>query len=551
MRKLVSEIQSLKLTLLEKLIFFLSLIFFITNFNYVSYPDEFVNLLAGQAIRHGALPYVHFFDHHLPGAWYLASVLLSFSFGSFIIFRFLYALFTFGLLFSLALIIKRLNKDLYPFYLGFFVMYPLTAVYFWFHLYIADSLAILSFSLALWLILVQTITKKVNFPLILASSLATFALIFSSLTFLYLGLALYLWQLYLLWPDKKKMTKLAAWIIAPYLIYLLFIIVTGSFKDFYFSNFTYNTQIYISIPNYVRGHFFNPLKFALTLIFNFYTNYLPLLSRIKNLDLYLPIDVLAGLSTLILLILLGRRNLILGGLFFLVLSFSAPRSNIDKINETDYQAALFIILGALSSFVVLYLFQNLKLKNKLIDDLKRIAQSLVAIFLFFSFIFLLVNTYNKYFKRYTQMMPSIRDHADAADFVNEVLEEGDYFWIGPFEPHEAFFVTKAKLPGKYPTLLPQFKENEYLKSSFLAQFEKNQPKIIIFKNAASIFMTPSKEFGDFFLEWMKGKYTQIESIKDIKVLKSPSTFRLKKDLYLLNSDRDKLFQSLRDHGYIE
>lgn len=538
-------------SLKEKLLFFLILIFFITNFNYVSYPDEFVNLLAGQAIRQGHLPYVDFFDHHMPGAWYLASILLSLSFGSYVIFRLLFALFTFGILFAIALFIKRKFQDLYPFYLGFFLMYPLLAVYFWFHLFLGDSLAVLFFSAAFWLILAQTLTRKIDFRITIISSLFTFACIFSSLTYLYLGVVLYLWQIYLLWPDKKRILKLVAWIFTPYLIYLLFLFLTKSFADFYFSNFTYNTQIYISIPNYVRGRFFNPLKFALTLIFNFYTNYLPLLSKIKHLDLYLPVGVLASISTLLLLILLASRNLVLAGLFFFVLSFSAPRSNVDKITETDYQAALFIILGAISSFIVLYLFKNLRFKEQLIEDLKRVSQAVVAILLLFSFIFLFANTYNKYFQRYTQVMPSIRSREAASDFLNEILSRGDFFWVGPYDPHEAFFVKNGKLPGKYPTLLPQFKENEYLKSTFIEQFEKNPPKIIIFKQEASIFMTPATQFGDFFLEWMRGKYTQVSSISGIKVQKSPSGFNLQTDLYLLNSEKDKLLQTLRSKSYIE
>lgn len=550
LNKIKDRFNGGKFTFTEKIIYAVTLIFFITNFKYISYPDEFVNLLAGLAINQGKLPYVHFFDHHLPFAWYLAAIFLAFSFKSFVLFRFYYAIFMFASLSLLAVFIRRHFRDFYKYYLGFFVFYPLISVYFWIHIYIADSLAVLFFSLIFWLLAIQTLSQKIIYKAMVAASLLTFAMIFSSLTFLYLGLALYLWQLFLLWPDRKKVFRLVLWIVAPYLIYFIFLLITQSFKDFYFSNFTYNTEHYISIPNYVRGRFFNPLKFALTLIFNFHTNYLPLLTKIKHLDLYLPIGVLAGMGSLTLLILFLSRNLVLGLIFFLVLSFSAPRSNIQTVNETDYQAAMFVVLGTISTFIALYLLKRLRLSEQFLADLKRVIYSILAILLFFSFIFLLANTYNKYFLRYTQIMPSINNYSATALFLDEILNEDDVFWVGPYEPHEAFFV-KAKLIGKYPTLLPQFKENEHLKSGFLEEFEKNPPKIVIFRHEASVFNTPSEKFGDFFLSWMSDKYTQIEKIEGIKILKSPSSFNLRTDLYLRNDYRDSLLETLRAKGYIE
>jgi hypothetical protein len=49
----------------------LSALFFVINSTFVSYPDEFINLLGGRAILLGKLPYRDFFDHHMPLAWYL------------------------------------------------------------------------------------------------------------------------------------------------------------------------------------------------------------------------------------------------------------------------------------------------------------------------------------------------------------------------------------------------------------------------------------------------------------------------------------------------
>ncbi|MBI4004988.1 hypothetical protein HY358_02540 [Candidatus Roizmanbacteria bacterium] len=535
----------------EIALFLLTFIIFIVNAMYMAYPDEFVNLLGGQAINQGKIPYVDFFDHHLPFAWYLSAILLKFAGHSFVLFRYIWAGFLFAGLLLLAFWMRKNYKELYPYYLVFFFIYPLFSLYFWLHLYIADSLAVFFFSLTFWILFAQTITNRVHFPALIASSLLIFSLIFSSLTYLYLALALYAWLVVLGGFNTKRLVQIGTWIIAPYVLYGTYLLLSGSFKDFYFSNVTYNSDLYISIPNYVKGRLFNPLKFGLTLIFNFFTNYLPLLTQVKYLDLYLPVGVLAGISSFVLFGLLAFRNILYGGIFFFILSFSAPRSNIQKLNETDYQMGVFLALGIISALFVMYLLRENKFKDVLIQDILRIAHIIIVILFIFTGVFLLANTYNKYYLRYTQKMPSVNNLAHTASLVDAILEKGDYYWAGPFEPSEEFFVREAKLPGKYPTLLPQFAERDYLRQSFIGQFEKNRPKIIIFRHEASIFNTPADRFGDFFLEWMKGKYTAIEHIKGVTVTKSPSTFNIKSDLYLLNSEQSSLIQKLRENGFIQ
>lgn len=535
----------------EKGLFIVIALFFLVNATYVSYPDEFVNFLAGQSINHGGLPYRDFFDHHLPFAWYLSAILLRFS-GDFILFRLLWAGFAFVLLYLLGSWLRKNYREFYNYYLGFFITYPLLAVYFWFHLFIADSLAVLFFSIAFWLLIVQTLTNRVNFKTLVVASLATFAMLFSSLTFLYIAAALYLWQLYLVGFKNKKLVLFILYSATPYLVYLLYLMLSGTFSDFYFANVTYNKDLYISIPNYTKGgRFFNPLKFGLTLIHNFYQGYLPLLSKIKHLDLYLPVGVLSGLSTLLLLLLLSLRNFSIAAIFFLILSFSAPRGNIENYKETDYQSAMFLVLGLISAMIVLYLLKRFKSKEEILNDVRRVAQFLVAVFFFFTFIFLLYNTYKKFFLRYTQQMPGITNYSYGAQFVDRIIDEGDYFWMGPYEPHHEFFVKKGRLPGKYPTLLPQFRENDFLKQSFIEQFEKNPPKVIVYLHEASIFQTPALEFGEFFLDWMDSKYTSLENVPNINTLRSPSEFNLRTDLYVRNDKLDEVLENLRNQGYIE
>ena len=267
--------------------------------------------------------------------------------------------------------------------------------------------------------------------------------------------------------------------------------------------------------------------------------------------MYFPIDTLAALSSLVLLILLFSRNFLVGFIFFFVLSFSAPRSNVQSINEADYQVGLFLMLGTISSFVSLYFLRVIKSDEQSVGDIKKVARVLLIILLLFTFIFLGQNTYNKFYLRYTQMMPSINDISRTADFIDRVLNKNDYYWVGPYEPHEIFFVKKARLPGKFVHLLPQFSENKILKKAFIQQFEKHPPKLIIYRQDASIFQTPALQFGAFFVDWMKDTYTRVEYIPSVVIRQSPSSFNLARDVYIKNTEIPAVLKNLKREGFIE
>ena len=305
------------------------------------------------------------------------------------------------------------------------------------------------------------------------------------------------------------------------------------------------------VPNYTPGRFFNPIKFALTVIYNFFDTYIQLLVRIKEFNLYFPVDLVLALSTFLLLVFLLKELPIIGVLYFFILSFSAPRSNLMKIGETDYQSGLFMALGTISFFLLLWRYKYIKFSFEPLELVRKFLVAMVVLYGIFAGLFLVQNTYNKFYMRNTQKMPSINDNPPSALFLNEIMSKGEYFWIGPYEPNEEFFVREAKLPGKFPTLLPQFRESEYFSSEFIKQFENNSPKLIIFKHEASIFGTPAVEFGKFFLDWMEGKYISLENIKGVIILKSPETFTMKSDVYLLKADQQTLLKRLVEKGYIE
>jgi hypothetical protein len=529
-------------------------IIFLVNSQYVAYPDEFVNILGGKFILEGKIPYKDFFDHHLPGAWYISAFLLLFSFGSFVKFRFFWGIIQYAILFFVGKFVQKRNKEMFSYFLGFFLLYPFITVYYWTHLFIADGIAFLFFSAIFWMLFAESYQEKHAQRTLIFLSLCNMIFVFTSLSYIYIALLFYGWIFILFLQTKPKIKDtitLFGISAVPYVLYALYLLISNSWKEFYISNVVYNTTLYMRVPNYTPGKFFNPIKFALTVIYNFYDTYIQLLVRIKEFNLYFPVDLVLALSTFLLLVFLLKELPIIGVIYFFVLSFSAPRSNLMKIGETDYQSGLFIALGAISFFLVLWRYKHIKFNYEPLELVRRFLVAMVVLYGIFAGIFLIQNTYNKFYLRHTQKMPSIYDHAPTAFFLNEILNKGDVYWIGPYEPNEEFFVKGAKLPGKFPTLLPQFRESEYFSGEFIKQFETHTPSLIIYKHEASIFGTPAMEFGKFFTDWMDRKYVSLEHIKGLNVLKSPETFTMRTDVYLLKSEQTALLKRLTEKGYIE
>lgn len=555
---ITSSLHVLKQNPQESLLLFIILGIFLANTLYLSYPDEFVNLLGGKFLLEGKLPYRGFFDNHMPMAWLLSAFFLLFSFNSFVLFRIWWALFMFITLFVLGWYIRKNYKELYAYYVGFFFFYAITTTYFWSHLFVADSIASLFFAIAFWLCLVQTLTKKIDTTLIQLATLCTFCIVFTSLTYIYVAGVLYVWQLYLFsktikWTIWKSWLPFLKWVLTPYVVFFLYLLLTGSLRDFYFANITYNTQHYVSIENYEKGQPFNPITFALTLIYNFGYDAYPILTKIKELDLFLPIASAAVIASLSLIIYFFFYDKTIAILLFLLLSFSAPRSSIQKTNEGDYQISLFLTLGITTAWITLYLFRTIPkyITEQVVRDIMRIVHVLLMVFMFFTGLFLIKNVYNKTFQLYTHKMPTVNNIAPTAQFIDQIIHKGEYYWVGPFEPHHVFFVTEGQQPGKYTFIMPQFREDEKLRHEVIQQFEQHPPKMIIYKHDGHIFGTNALEFGKFIFDWMQGKYSKLSHIVGVKIKHGPATFNIKEDVYILNKYDKEILKRLEERGYIE
>jgi hypothetical protein len=138
--------------------------------------------------------------------------------------------------------------------------------------------------------------------------------------------------------------------------------------------------------------------------------------------------------------------------------------------------------------------------------------------LIFTFLFIVLSTYwffNSYFlfnkfidKAYGKFMgrdPLIYDRPQAAQNINKIVSENDYYWIGPFELQELLFI-KGKPASKYYWFLPANARDEKIKREIIADLTKNRPKVIVFKKWWANFGVKPKDFNTTIVNFLDENY---------------------------------------------
>lgn len=549
-------------------IFLLLLSIVLVSAFHEEYPDEYDSIVGGLYIMHGKLPYRDWFQHHQPFAYVLAAGILPFTGQSFVKFRIAFAIFLF--LFHLGtytLLRSRIRSPDIGFYLFFLIAVALASTYFWGQMLLADTLAAYLIIPGYALLLLKDYYKE-RFEMrdLLIVSLSTFLTWFTSMTFIYIIIGLNLYAIYLFWKSEQKRYSLLSLLkaigiifVTPYALFLVYLLVTGSLKDYYFANIVYNQKYYIY--NYPGGGIVNPLRYAIVIANHLINNYLPALWGVKDFSFSDPIQVTLALSNaaFFVLLLVTRRFVFLFP-FFTMLIFSNARSNPQAIRETDYQSSVYILS---SMFNGIFSFAALK---KLLDEgaLKysmKIIISLVFLLLgtywFFNTFFLLMKFEQKFYPKYMGQAPLIYDYPQVAMLVNQMVSDKDTVWIGPFEFKELFYLKTKKLPSKYHWFLKQAAVSK-IKDEMVADFEKSRPKIIVFKRAYSPWAGNAPEFNYFFTDFLDKNYVRLCSLNATLVdysyewtMGDPRNFQFATDINFDNQKKDEILLDLERQGLIK
>ncbi len=506
------------------------LVIFLINTVHESYPDEFDNILGGWYILHGRLPYIGFFTHHGPFAYFLAAFTLFFSGRSFVHFRIVYAvllfIFTFLVYRYLKKSIGNTNLVFYPF---FIILYGIQATYFWSHMLLADNLAGLFFTPLYILIVLKTLYKKkfTIHDLILFSLFSSLGL-YSSLTYIYLfllinvvGFFLYCKHNKLTIVDlKSKIIFYPVFILLfPHIVFLIYLLITGSFLDYVYQNFVFNTKYYIyNYPQHTG--LINPVRYAIIIAHEFLSNFWGLVLQARDFNFSYPVNITLALANVSLfLFLILKKKYTLAFFIFLFLIYGNVRSNPLSSGQRDYQIAVYSLISFFNGcFVFVELLKAInteqKTGNKIIFSFLFIFFSVYS---FFSLFFLTNNFLDKAYFKYMGKAPLIYDRPWIAPIMNDLVDKNDFVWVGPFEFEELFY-TNGMIPSRYHILIPGIGKSEKIQNEMLSDFAKNKPKVIMFDQNFYILGNKVGDYSRFFLRFLSENYITLPQYKSKNIV---------------------------------
>src|SRR3989344_321098 len=521
--------QFLNKEFFKKAVFIVFILFlFFVNSLHESYPDEFDNILGGWFILHGKFPYVGFFTHHGPMPYFIASIIEIFSGQSFVKFRMIYAL-ALGVwfLFTYNILKKSVGEQIVKFYLYFIVFVGFLSTYYWNHMLLADNIAAFTLLPAYGLIFLKDFLKKTITlkDIILISLLSVFAL-YSSLTYTYFYLILIFYSLFLYYKNnlvsfkevlnKKSFLPLII-ILIPHLLLFFYFIVSSSFLDYMYQNFTFNIKYYVyNYPRSLESGHINPIRFAVVIANNFYNDFHALIAGFNLFNFGNPMNMTMALGNVGLIIyLLFKKNIKLAIFVFLLLIYANARSSPLKSGETDYQSAVYIFFSFFNIFF--FLPEVFKEINEERELLKKIIFSvlfiLVSFHSFFAFLYVVRKFNEKFFAKYMGTQSLIYDRPRLSPIVNLVTTKEDYAWIGPFNFEDLFYMN-AKIPSKYHILIRGIGISEKSRNDMLADFKKNTPRIIIFDKDFTYITYQTYSYSGFFIKFLNENYLKLSDYRE-------------------------------------
>lgn len=507
------------------LIFGLLFVIFVTNAFHEKYPDEFDSIVGGRYITEGKLPYRDWFQHHQPGAYVMAAGILPFTGRSFVKFRVGWEIVLYAMLVgSYVLLRRRLPKRDLTFYVVLLFIIGLAATYFWGNMLLADTLAGYFILPAFALLFLKDYYSErfETADLIIAGGFA-FLSWFTSMTYIFIVMTLSLYALYLFVstgtkkPIWRRIGTGVVLLSVPYVLFGLYLLFTGSIKDYYWANVVYNTNYYIYNYPHTPGAAFNPVRYAAVIADRFINNYLPALWGVAGFPISNPVQVTLAFSSavaVLLVVVRGKWTLLTPLLITLV--FSSARSNPQSIRETDYQAFVYIITSMFNGLFSLWAIKAMIDEEKQTFS-KKTALSIVYVVLLLFWIatplYLAMKMEQKFFSKYMGTAPLIYNRPQIAGYVNAIVTPDDYVYIGPFDFEELFYLNTKRQPSKYHWFLNHAATSK-IKDELIADLSKNRPKVIVFQRGFAPWGGDASTYNWWMTDFLDANYFRLFKLNE-------------------------------------
>lgn len=545
-------------------LFIVMMILWINTF-YTRYPDEFDNIVGGWYITKGILPYIGFFSHHNPGAYYFSSLIVLFSQQSFVVFRMGLSIMTFLWMMLPTFYLKRSFKwSEIQFYFFFIIILAISATYSWGHMMLSETIVGYMLVPAYALVFIKSwLHQSLDIKDILFLSVTTFIALFTSMTFTFAILAF--WSYVFLYFRhyegfrSRKFVKSIFIIVLPYILFVLYLLFTKSWGEYYYQSIIYNRDFYIYNFPIVAGKVStHPVRYAISIFYNVTDQFWLLLGQIKDFNFSYPVNVtlLIGNFCLIVFLLINRKYT-LSLLVYLLIVYTNSRSSPLSSKESDYQSTVYIWVSLYNIvFIVHTLYKALSEKiNESKKFIYKFLLILLIIYVPFTVLFLTKKFIDKAYDRYMGRAPAIYDEPVVAPIINKIVSKDEYYWIGPFEFQELLYIN-AKLPTKYHWFLPANARSEKIIREFQSDLRKNKPKLIVFKDNLSFFGAIPQEYIFPVKQILDSDYFQIKDLKSENqkytvTYTQLNNFDLETNFYFDKNRKDEIITLLLYENIIE
>lgn len=549
------------------LLLFFVLLFWVYWFNtfHTNFSDEFDNIVSGWYIIHGRLPYVGFFSHHNPGAYYISSLITLFTRQSFVHFRMVWGVILFLIsYFTYAFFRKKFPRHNLHFILGYLFLLGMGSTYFWGQMMLSETvvgyLLIPAFGLVL---LKQLFNQEITLSDLTFLSITTFIAQFTSLTYVFSVTLLIIYAVYLYVRTRKNLKSLLTLgviFISPYLLFLGYLLVTGSLSEFYFQSIQYNRDYYIyNFPQVAGQVSKHPLRYAMSIFYNTSDQFRALLLQVRDFNFSYPVNITLILANVMLLLyLITRKKFSLSLIVYIFLVYLNARGEPLNSKETDFHSTIYIMASIFNlCFVWQILFYEInQIRTENIKWLYKCCLILMSVYGFFFTMSMVKNFTEKAYTKFMGQAPLIYDEPVAAPIINRIVSRNEYFWIGPFEFQELLYIN-GKMPSKYHWFLPSHERSEKIKAEITSDLLKNTPKLIVFKDYWQTFGVKSEQFNYPIMNILKQRYFRLSDLTapiDMKyevIPKGLHNFDVWTDFYFDKDRQDEIVQTLIDQKIIK
>ncbi len=531
----------------------------VTYFNqlHYPYPDEFENILGGKFIISGRLPYSGFFTHHNPFAYFAAAPVVLLVGTSFVRFRLMWGVVQFVSAIVFAWFINKrfadinLNK-IFIIALSFFAV---LATFNWGHMLLADSLGGFLMIGAYILLVFLMYREDLTYKDVWIISLLTSCGVLTTMTQVFTSAVIYLFITILAFKNNSRIKWYKVWgiILIPYLIFMGYLLVTGSALDFYKQPIRYNTDYYVKLPD--NASFKNPVRVAIVYAFRFWNSYKVALVMAKDFNLGYPfISAMALANAGFIVYLLLTKKYSLAIFAVLALIYSNTRGDPYTTAETDYQALLYHLLSIVNGSILLISLWN-ELKQEISQNKKAIFSFLLivhSIYFLFLFMYLFDKWADKSYKKYMGLQATIYDRPSIAPTLNKLLNDNDPYFIGPFDFENQFYM-KRKPVTKYIVNLPGMDHSQAIQSDILTDFKNAKPPLVVFGTEMSIF---GIQTAQYLKDYLAQNYQTIEQLNSpcIKFEVVNNNFKdydITRHFFISNERRDEYVNKFIETGLIK